>query len=184
MIKTTQAKGDVPVERINGLCFSQMHGGLLLAFPQRNYIYFLGHDSLVSAIIGNGKRGFSIATGRAGMLNAPSGVACNQRLMIISDTGNHILREYLPTNWLSNGRLVGHPQEAGHRDGERHLARLQNPSEICINYSTLFFVDNQTYLRSADLDNFNVTTHYQSSGRIFAIASGERNDIFFTEETP
>jgi hypothetical protein len=180
-IGSIKADSKSPHPRINGIHYDSIHSRLFFAYPERHTIYSVGNDSLVNTILGNGRQGFSIGSNGSGSLSYPSDVVAQGNRLFVSDTANHVIREYILDNEIKNGRLIGSPLSAGTVDEIGSKSKLCQPTDMASVGNILFFVDSYRLIRSVLLNNLMVNTLYESPSRIEAIAAAKNGSVFFIE---
>ena len=176
-----QIKSDrsIPHPRINGLQLRHHDQAIFLVLTERHSIYCLTNDSMVSQVAGSGKQGFSIGMNGAGSFSFPSDIAIAQDRIFVSDTGNHVIREF-HMDKMRTSRLIGSPLTAGQTDGDISTTLLSNPTDMDYSHGVLYFVDDHNSIRCVIDKSLIVGTLYRCKNKIEAIASGPDNSVFFT----
>jgi len=165
--------------RINGLHVDTSSRRVFFAYPERHFIYCIdgGH---VHRIGGTGQAGFSIGPNGSGSMNYPSDIAVIGNRLFVSDTANHIIREFT-VNGMNHTRFIGHPLQSGQLDEIGAQARLCHPTELSLRNNTLYFLDDYDSIRSVELKSLIVNTLLRNPNRIEAMSAGENGAVFFIE---
>ena len=153
-LPSTQTQDDCPHPRINGLHFQSAWRTIYFAYPERHLIYQL-RDSIICPVIGNRKSGFSIGSGESCSLSHPSDVVVFDNKLLISDTSNHVIREFFIDGFRPS-RLLGLPLTSGCVDGIGTKSRLCNPTDMTLQENRLAFIDDYNSIRSVSLNMLNV----------------------------
>ena len=135
----------------------------------------------MSALIGCGKKGFSISNNPpSSMMSGPSGLCLDERNgeLFVADTGNGVIRR---VSSRKEAAPIGMPGDLRLVDGDLARARFAGPSTIRMCGGKVMAVD-AGVVRAVDLDSGRVSTVYASSRKVVDMACGD-GDVFVLEET-
>lgn len=144
--------GAVIASDINGSGFVYMANSVM------NRIFWF-RPSKVNLFAGSGKRGYCTSNNfKACMFNAPEGIACNGKDIIVSDTGNSCIRLI-----QSDGVKVvaGFPMRPGDKDGKGSDSLLTSPKKIRAKKGFAYFIDGNK-IKHLTLSSYQVETIYES----------------------
>jgi hypothetical protein len=172
---TTNTKARHP--RNNGLCYDK--GDLFFAYPERHQVYWISEGG-IKAKIGNGKQGFALGDNTVCSFASPNDVAIINNRIFISDTSNHVIREF--TLDLKHSKIIGCPKESGRVDDLQYKARLCFPTELSPCRNNLFFLDDQDSIRVLNTTSLVVNTLHHNLSPILGLAADEHGGVFFVEK--
>ena len=80
----------------------------------------------------------------------PEGICMAGQVVIVADTGNHVIRAISPSGQVE---VIAGNGEAGYQDGDRQTAMLNRPSDVAWENGTLYIIDSgNSSLRSIKFD--------------------------------
>jgi len=128
-------------------------------------------SSTSKVLVGDGRRGFSIASKlEACRLNKPNGVCCYDGDIYIADTGNSCVRR------ISKGKIktvLGQPGKKGEL--------LSEPSKMVIKDGLLYFIDGNR-INYSSLNTDDIGTLYKSEERIVSLDVDDDKFLYILKE--
>lgn len=173
-------------QRMRHFCFCDKLKNIISTIGNKNIVVVIDNSGNHRKLIGSGRQEFSMSPDCFLVsMNNPTGIAyLSSKLIVVSDTNNHVLRIFDLKDKIKENGVIGVPLSDGIKDDNFTKAKFRFPSEMCSFKNTLYVVDGEenNRVRKINMDNKKVETAYETKNSISSISCSS-DKLFLLEQT-